>query len=565
MPQDGSSSEQDLRDRVSKGGFAVALSGGGHRATLATLGALMAIVDRGLGPKVIQVASVSGGSITNAFVAQRCQLDKLGPGDLDSIAAELATTIIRKGVLTWREIALLALTPVLLGVVAAVFLRMLILPWAWLAIVVGFVLALAALLARGLVIEWLLDRRYFRPGTSAESRRGWSRARLASLSGRPIDHVLCMTDLVLGLPVYASSQHGGFIWRRLKPTPFDKDVWFQTFAAGQLSIAELVRASAAFPGIPPRRLRIPPDPQLQLPATSPLVAYLADGGLWNNLGTQVLREDGFIGSHAAWDRGVLRPHGKAPKDTPLLCFNGSAPLRPTQTWWFKLPGIALLKSLLQYLNILSANTVLPRIDAISSAFQRRVWTGQRPDHLDPANVVADLRASEELAKQYLPGTWTEELIRKSDPSVKKWESDALSRVRSAGKYAAKNPDTDWLAHILGTHPEPEGSYPLSGLANMEDWDALLRSSVWKQLVAKEGEGSATAPTTLGRIKSSLARRLIARAYLNTYLVSLFLAPLADGELDRLTKLPDRLDKIIGLKKDESRGHSTFSGLTNGCS
>src|SRR5262249_55506809 len=114
---------------------------------------------------------------------------------------------------------------------------------------------------------------------------------------------------------------------------------------------------------------------------------------------------------------------------------------------------------------------------------------------------------------------------------------------------------------LGAQPEPQGSYPVSGMANCGDWDTLLKSSAWKQLVEKEGQGSADAPTTLGRIESSLARRLIARGYLNTYLVSLFLAPLADGELDRLTKLPDRLDKIIGLKKDESRGHSTFSGLT----
>ena len=42
---EASSSEQALRDRIKNGGFAVALSGGDHRAALATLGALLAIVD----------------------------------------------------------------------------------------------------------------------------------------------------------------------------------------------------------------------------------------------------------------------------------------------------------------------------------------------------------------------------------------------------------------------------------------------------------------------------------------------------------------------------------------
>jgi hypothetical protein len=541
-------SEQALHDRISKGGFAVALSGGGHRATLATIGALIAIVDRGLGPKVIQLSSVSGGSITNAFVAQRCRLERLGPGELDDIATELATTIIRKGVLTKGWIALLLVTPVIFGVVAGIVLRVLVFPWTWLAVVIGVAVALAALIARGLAVEWLLDLRYFRHRTSAESRRGQGRARLASLSGRDVDHVFCMTDLVLGLPVYASSQNGGFIWRRLKPEirRVSRRVEFQTFDAGRLSIAELVRASAAFPGIPPRRLRIPPDPSVELVARSPRVAFLADGGLWNNLGSHVLREDGFIGSHAAWDDdGVLRPYGLAPENMPLLCFNGSAPLRPTHPWSFRIPGIALLKSLLQTTEVLSANTVYPRVDAMNKAFERRTWTGTRPDYSDPPDLLVDLRAVEDIANDYLSGTWLPELIRESDPSVKEWERKAASRVRHAREGAAKSSETDWLAYLLGTQPEPQGSYPVSGLANIDHWDALRNSPAWKQLVEKEGTGRLDVPTTLGRIESGLARQLIARGYLNTYLVSLFLAPLADGQLDQLAKLPDRLDKIVG--------------------
>ena len=49
--------------------YGVALSGGGHRATVWTLGGLLALVDAGLNPNVVSVSSVSGGSIANGAVA----------------------------------------------------------------------------------------------------------------------------------------------------------------------------------------------------------------------------------------------------------------------------------------------------------------------------------------------------------------------------------------------------------------------------------------------------------------------------------------------------------------
>jgi hypothetical protein len=132
-------------------------------------------------------------------------------------------------------------------------------------------------------------------------------------------------------------------------------------------------------------------------------------------------------------------------DMPLLCINGSAPLWPTNPWTFSIPGIALLKSLLQITNILNANTVLPRVEAMQSAFKRRIYKGMRPDHLDPANLVIDLMGVEDIESRLWDGTWNEELIRATDPLVKKWESDALTRVRIAREHAAKEPDTKWLS------------------------------------------------------------------------------------------------------------------------
>ena len=68
----------------------IALSGGGLRASAFCLGALLYLVHAGLNRKVENIASVSGGSITNGFVASRCDY---ATADLDTfrdVARELA-------------------------------------------------------------------------------------------------------------------------------------------------------------------------------------------------------------------------------------------------------------------------------------------------------------------------------------------------------------------------------------------------------------------------------------------------------------------------------------------
>src|SRR3954451_3508478 len=45
----------------------VALSGGGHRATVFGLGVMLALVDQGLNERVVSISSVSGGSIANGI------------------------------------------------------------------------------------------------------------------------------------------------------------------------------------------------------------------------------------------------------------------------------------------------------------------------------------------------------------------------------------------------------------------------------------------------------------------------------------------------------------------
>jgi hypothetical protein len=58
---------------------AVALSGGGHRAGLFGLGALLYLVDVGKGPEIAAVSSISGGSLSNGFVGATCDLTRVEP------------------------------------------------------------------------------------------------------------------------------------------------------------------------------------------------------------------------------------------------------------------------------------------------------------------------------------------------------------------------------------------------------------------------------------------------------------------------------------------------------
>jgi hypothetical protein len=474
--------QKELEGRIVEGGFAIALSGGGHRATIATMGALLAIIDRGVGPHIVQVASVSGGSITNAFVAQRCFLDLLKHGELDDVAADLVSTITRKGVLTRPWMLAVLSAPVVLGGSAAVVVGLVI--TTWLSIVIGVGVGLGLLLARGLAVEWLIERRYFRCHDWVKGETDLHPT-LLSLRGRGPDHVFCMTDLVLGLPVYASSAQG-MIWRRLRlERDYERRV-FQTFRGDHLPIAAIVRASAAFPGIPPRKLRIPSDSQIPDVKQLPRVAFLADGGLWNNLGSQALREDRLTGAYCTEENRVLRPHAvdtSVVDRIPLLCFNAGAPLRPAWPYVFHIPVLAVVRSFLQVANILTINTVQPRLEAMEDMHSPRTTTV-------PSNLVVDLRPTEELR----------------------------GRIRDRKGVAI-----DW-----------------------HTWDALWQHPAWKELTNKEGEGTVDAPTTLGRIEAASARRLLGRAYVNTYLATIFAKAFDDDDLGKLSAVARRLDKICGL-------------------
>src|SRR5436190_4190633 len=73
-------------------GIALCLSGGGYRAMVFHLGALLRLNEAGLLPKIKRVSSVSGGSITAGMLALRWK--SLGFDPATGIAARLKEEVI---------------------------------------------------------------------------------------------------------------------------------------------------------------------------------------------------------------------------------------------------------------------------------------------------------------------------------------------------------------------------------------------------------------------------------------------------------------------------------------
>lgn len=288
-----------MMDKTKERDFGIALSGGGHRASLFALGSLLYLVDSGMNWRVATVCSVSGGSITNAFVAQECDFGTVGRDKFDKVAASLAGRITTERIVSLSSPVVgfyMGLLSVL-GIAIFWFILARLVGWPsllrlWAAVLLILVFGLV-LLARGTVVAWLLGRAFF------VDERGHP-SRLGSLRNQTVGQVLCATDLISAAPFYFLC---GKEWNAYSPL-------YGFARAGAMKLRTAVRASAALPGwIPPKLLitacldwEADPDPRsiplgegetlkLSNLERPPQFLFLADGGVWNNLGTQYFERD----------------------------------------------------------------------------------------------------------------------------------------------------------------------------------------------------------------------------------------------------------------------------------
>lgn len=102
--------------------IAIALSGCGHRASLFGIGVLLYLTDAERNRDVVSVSSVSGGSLTNAWLAQRGDYSKLTAEELKSrVVRPFVRQVAHYGTLwaswtTWLYMVILGIS--LLGVIA---------------------------------------------------------------------------------------------------------------------------------------------------------------------------------------------------------------------------------------------------------------------------------------------------------------------------------------------------------------------------------------------------------------------------------------------------------------
>lgn len=90
----------------------VALSGGGHRAALFGLGVLLYLAEARRNSSVTSIASVSGGSITNGYFAQRPVAYNSATGEeVAEVARELTSILARSGSLLGRQLDNVILLP----------------------------------------------------------------------------------------------------------------------------------------------------------------------------------------------------------------------------------------------------------------------------------------------------------------------------------------------------------------------------------------------------------------------------------------------------------------------
>lgn len=350
----------------------LAISGGGLRATLFSLGVVLYLVQSGASQHIRLISSVSGGSITNALLAligfqtaTRDQIVRVVGRAARNIANEGTFFLPRRGywvgIFAGSAFAVLAMLG--LGQILGTSRREALSAALLLAIAIALIFAIywfcrLVLFRKALQIWAYTDflGKVLADGSSRSEQRlrmrEMQRFGLSDLPGSKVRHVFCATELVSGRPFYMSpAQLTSPAYGACEPN---------------MHLAHAIYASAAFPGVfPPLRLRTKAmglrggDEPMR-----PRDLVLADGGVYNNLGTDWF-DDSSRPVSMLYDFGDDVPVSRR------IIVNASAPrrVRPIPRWW---PARTIL-GLARIFGVMYENTVSPRLEALNmSAHNGRV-------------------------------------------------------------------------------------------------------------------------------------------------------------------------------------------------
>ncbi len=409
--------------------LAVAMSGGGHRATLFVLGALMYLVDAKANADVTSIASVSGGSLTNGLVGQAVNFRQTNSDEFrNRVAKPLATQIANSGTLfapLFTKIYLIIL--VIVGILAVVVPAVIPAPWyvRILVFVAGTFVWGWVFGVRGRVCAHAFNTTLFSP----EGRT----TKLSDVKKSGLDHVICSTELRSAEQVYFA---GDFVY---------------SYALGfgvpaDLPLAKAVQASAAFPGgFPPSILPTKqhkfvgaPSPKAGGPPEPPAQMVLTDGGVYDNMGEQWAR--GYtdrVGRCSNLGEGRTAPN-------QLVVVNASARIPWNPFRRRLIPLLGELAALLRVNDVLYINTTNVRRQNIVDSFNPANPTAAAGL---PSVLVQIAQSPYQVAGKFATGTApvserAREVLQflKQGPSQDEWStiaSDNAAVGTSLSKFGAE--------------------------------------------------------------------------------------------------------------------------------
>jgi predicted acylesterase/phospholipase RssA len=389
------------------GRIAVALSGGGHRACLYALGALLYLAEAGKNAKVTSIASVSGGSMANGAVAQSFDFTAgAGAAEMRVVTARVAGQLTGKGSVFagWTAKAYLALLAVfgVAALVGAWYLPTTI--WIRIAIFIVGLLAVAWLARqRGRVCAKAFENALFK-GAGRPTQ-------LDAIQGG-LDHVFCATDLHAGENIYFARD-------------FVRSYRFGSGVPGDVKLSEVVQASAAFPGVFPvtwlptarHEFVNPADPteddttraSREAAAKTKKMA-LVDGGVYDNMGDQ-------------WAQGARADNPRGPDE--LVVVNASPGLGWKSLRRLRIPLLGELTALLRDKAVLYDNGNSLRRQMLHERFIQAARAGKGLR----GTLVHISRSPFEIPRKYARG-----------------EDELSARARAAlALLGADGPDADAVA------------------------------------------------------------------------------------------------------------------------
>lgn len=348
----------------------VALSGGGHRATLFGLGAMAYLLDAGKGPELSTISSISGGSITNGWLGLEADLAAVRADEVDGLTRRLAHRIARQGTLWASPYTYLFLVALAVVLAAALVASVVWSGWeVWVSWLVALVLISVIARQRSRLARLAFDKTLFhgRPLTDLH---------------REVAHVIGATDLQTSEQVYFSS-HFVYSWRTGIGRP------------AHLRIADAVQASAALPGaFTPVAMRLAPH---RFPKASGLSSFLlTDGGVYDNMGTEWL----LRAARGFDDDAANAMIGIAPV-REVVVVNSSAARSIANRKLARVPGLGELVTLLAVKDVLYDQTTAVRRRWLDTRYRIAARAADRlPDlALRGATIQID-RSPYELADRY---------------------------------------------------------------------------------------------------------------------------------------------------------------------